>query len=390
MRVKTRFRILHCLRAPVGGLFRHVCDLATAQSALGHEVAVVCAASGDPLTNERLEALSARLALGVHRISMGREIGLGDILATQAVKRLASSLGVDVLHGHGAKGGAYARLAAHRLAERIGKSSRPIAVYTPHGGSLHYAPDTLKGRVYMALERRLCGWTDAVIFESKYSFDKFRDQVGLTPSLARIVPNGVLPAEFTAVTKAEAPSTYLFIGELRRLKGVDLLLEAFAIVSSRQPATLTIVGAGPDADAFHRQANALGISDKVNFAGPMPARQAFALGEVLVMPSRAESFPYIVLEAAAAAVPLIATRVGGIPEITLGTDTALIEPENVPALAAAMFDALEAPEAWKARAHTLQERVRGTFSVGAMTEAVLYTYDAAAQRRVGERKILSA
>lgn len=390
MRVKTRFRILHCLRAPVGGLFRHVCDLATAQSALGHEVAVVCAATGDPLTNDRLETLSRNLGLGVHRIAMGREIGLGDILATQAVKRLAGSIGVDVLHGHGAKGGAYARLAAHRMAEHGGKHSRPLAIYTPHGGSLHYAPDTLKGRIYMALERRLCGWTDAVIFESRYSFGKFRDQVGVMPGLTRIVPNGVLPSEFETVAKVEAPSDYLFIGELRRLKGVDLLLEAFAAVNSRQPATLTIVGAGPDAGAFTQQAMTLGVIDKVNFAGAMPARQAFARGRILVMPSRAESFPYIVLEAAAAAVPLIATSVGGIPEITDGSDTALIEPENVPALAAAMFDALDAPDAWQARAQGLQKRVRDTFSVATMTESVIDTYDAAAQRRVGERKILSA
>lgn len=389
MRVKTRFRILHCLRAPVGGLFRHVCDLATAQSALGHEVAVVCAASGDPLTNARLEALAPRVPLGVHRIAMGREIGLGDILATQAVRKLAQSLAVDVLHGHGAKGGAYARLAASRIGER-GIPLRPLAIYTPHGGSLHYAPDTLKGRIYMALERRLTGLTDAVIFESRYSHARFREQVGATPALARIIPNGVLDAEFDPVAKVADPTTFLFVGELRRLKGVDLLLEAFAAVNARTGATLTIVGAGPDEAGFKALAATLAIADKVDFAGAMPARRAFSLGQVLVMPSRAESLPYIVLEAAAAGMPILATRVGGIPEINEGTDTALIEPENVAALAAAMFDAMAAPDALKSRAERLQERVRRSFTVAAMTDAVLDTYDAAAERRAGERKLLSA
>ena len=69
----------------------------------------------------------------------------------------------------------------------------------------------------------------------------------------------------------------------------------------------------------------------------MPAREAFALGRALVVPSRAESFPYIVLEAAAAGLPLLATNVGGIPEIVSGTDTALLPPEDADALAQAML-----------------------------------------------------
>ncbi len=320
---------------------------------------------------------------------MGREIGLGDILATAAVKRLAQSLRIDVLHGHGAKGGAYARLAARRIPVHS-EVRRPLAVYTPHGGSLHYAPDTLKGRVYMALERRLTGLTDALIFESRYSQMKFREQVGSMPPLTRVVPNGVLPAEFEPVARDGTASTFLFVGELRRLKGVDLLVEALATVNAREPVTLTVVGAGPDAAAFKDLAAARGIADKVTFAGAMPARRAFSLGQFLVMPSRAESFPYIVLEAAAAGLPIIATRVGGIPEITETTDTPLVEPENIPALAAAMFEAIAAPDRLETRAKALQARVRAAFTVEAMSASVLDTYAAAAQRRAGELKLASA
>ncbi len=101
-----RLRVLHVLRAPVGGLFRHVCDLAKAQAAMGHHVGVVCDADGDALTDKRLEALRPHLALGLFRVGMSRAIAPSDVFAFHAIRAHALGLGADVLHGHGAKGGA--------------------------------------------------------------------------------------------------------------------------------------------------------------------------------------------------------------------------------------------------------------------------------------------
>jgi glycosyltransferase involved in cell wall biosynthesis len=135
-----KLRILHCLRAPVGGLFRHVRDLASAQAARGHEVGVVCDGStGDALTERRLAELVPSLGLGLVRVPMSRNAGPADVRATLAIRSLARKHGVDVLHGHGAKGGVYARLAARSL-DRSGR--RIASVYTPHGGSLHYDRST--------------------------------------------------------------------------------------------------------------------------------------------------------------------------------------------------------------------------------------------------------
>jgi glycosyl transferase family 4 len=104
--------ILHVLRAPVGGLFRHVCDLARGQAARGHRVGVVAdAASGGDRADAALADLAPALALGLTRVPMTRNIGGGDLAAIRHVGQRATELGVDVLHGHGAKGGAYARLA---------------------------------------------------------------------------------------------------------------------------------------------------------------------------------------------------------------------------------------------------------------------------------------
>jgi glycosyltransferase involved in cell wall biosynthesis len=368
----AKFRILHCLRAPVGGLFRHVRDLSVAQAAAGHDVGVVVdLASHDGLTAQRLAALAPHLSLGLHRRAMSRDLGARDITATYDTIKIARGLDVSVIHGHGAKGGAYGRLAAARLKRR---QPDLRVFYTPHGGSLHYAPTSIKGRVFMALERYLASATDGIIFESAYSKRVYQSHVGPVDCATRVIPNGVLASEFTAYAPQPGATDLLFIGELRHLKGVDLLLNAMAAMTDRPNLTATIVGDGPDAAEVRHLATQLGLDRRVMFTGALSAAQAFPMGRILVMPSRAESFPYIVLEAAAATLPLIATAVGGIPEITAGTDTTLVPPDDGAALALAITRALADPGSACARAAQLQQKVRNSFTVEGMSRDVLAFY----------------
>jgi glycosyltransferase involved in cell wall biosynthesis len=363
------------LRTPVGGLFRHVVDLAMEQARRGHKVGVVCdAASGDRLTDTRLGALAPHLALKVLRVPMSRDLGTRDSSAFGAIRAAAERHRIDVLHGHGAKGGAYARLAAGSLRRR---GNLVACCYTPHGGSLHYDPASLAGRIYMWLERRLASRTNALVFESAFSASRYSAQVGDPVCPAYVVPNGLEPSEFATVEPVPDAADFLFIGELRHLKGVDLMLDALASISAVRPLRAVIVGAGSDAARLRAKSSLLGLDKMVTFKGPMPARAAFRLGRVLVVPSRAESLPYIVLEAAAASVPLIATHVGGIPEIVAGSNTTLVPSNDADALAAAMLTALADQSAARWRARQLQGLVRHRFSITAMVDGVLAAYTAA-------------
>ncbi len=370
-------RILHCLRAPVGGLFRHVRDLSKAQKERGAELGVVCdELANDPLSAPRLAAMADHLSLGLTRLPMSRGPSLRDHqVATQLVK-LAVEKNIDILHGHGAKGGAYARLAARSL-RRAGTDV--TCIYTPHGGSLHFSPTTLKGRIYMGLERYLARHTDGIAFESAYSRCVYGAQIGLPSCPTAIIPNGLLPEEFDCVSPNADANDFLFIGELRHLKGVDVLLRALAILNhdGARPASATIVGAGPDEQEFRSLCDSLNLNTAVTFAGARPAAQAFTLGRALVMPSRAESFPYIILEAAAAGLPLLASNVGGIPEIVDGTDTALLPPGNVQQLSGAMAAFLANPGAASARAQRLKHHVGATFTVAQMADGIDQLYRAA-------------
>jgi glycosyltransferase involved in cell wall biosynthesis len=107
----------------------------------------------------------------------------------------------------------------------------------------------------------------------------------------------------------------------------------------------------------------------------MPARQAQTLGRVMVMPSRMESFPYVVLEAAAAGKPLLATRVGGIPEIYGPLADALIPANDVAALARAIAAALDSPAPQVTA--KLRDRVAKSFTVEGMVDGVVSAYAAA-------------
>src|SRR5947209_11499705 len=152
--------------------------------------------------------------------------------------------------------------------------------------------------------------TELFLFESRYGRDAFTAKIGNPRSLVRVVHNGVTAEEFAEVAPSEDARNVVFIGELRLLKGVDVLLEALALLARERRVTAAIIGDGPNARQFLAQAERLGLNSSTRFLAPMPAREAFGLGQLLVVPSRAESLPYIVLEAAAAAVPIITTNVG--------------------------------------------------------------------------------
>ncbi|HEX2840420.1 glycosyltransferase [Hyphomicrobium sp.] len=371
-RADVPLRILHVMRAPVGGLFRHVLDLAGEQAQRGHYVGIVAdRTSADALTVQRLSAIEPKLKLGLYLIPMSRRPGLGDLGALRSVVKIARALDLDVLHGHGAKGGAYARLAKPWLSFRGG---RVAVFYTPHGGSLHYKPGTAAGTAFMVLERIMGMMTDGLIFESDFARSAYARLAGTGGAPRRVIPNGLRPSDFDVRPPNPDAANFLFIGELRALKGVDILLDALARIVPTHPVRAVIVGGGPDAETFKAQAKSLKLDLHVTFPGAMPALDAFPLGHCLVVPSRAESFPYVVLEAGAAGKPLIATNVGGIPEIVAGTQTGLIPAGSVEALARAMEGVLADPDGAQARAAELRAAVQNKFTVAAMTDGVLDFY----------------
>jgi glycosyltransferase involved in cell wall biosynthesis len=368
-------RILHAVRAPVGGIFRHIMDLANGQADRGHEVGIIAdSLTGGDRAEAALAEIAPRLKLGVHRLAIHREPFPTDVLVWAHFMRLIRRLKPDVLHGHGAKAGAFIRLKP--------RSKGTIRVYTPHGGSLHYPLNTSKGAIYSRLERALMNSTDLFLFESAFARDTYQRTIGIPHGLVRCVFNGVTADEFDPVVKAADATDVVYVGEFRQIKGADLLIDAVArLRADRKPVTLTLAGDGEELDALKTQIQKLGLGEAVRFIGHVKARYGFSKGNLLVVPSRGDSMPYVVIEAAAAGIPMVAAKVGGIPEIFGTINDALFAPNIVGAMADAIETALDDPEAALERAKSLRERIFLHFSQKAMVEGVLAGYrDAFADR----------
>jgi glycosyltransferase involved in cell wall biosynthesis len=368
-------RILHAVRAPVGGIFRHILDLANGQAERGHHVGIIAdSRTGGERAKAALAEIAPRLKLGVRRIAIHREPHPADFLVWARFMFLIRRLQPDILHGHGAKAGAFIRLRS--------RSQKNIRVYTPHGGSLHYPLETFKGAIYSRLERALMNNTDLFLFESAFARDTYQRTIGTPAGLVRCVFNGVTADEFDPVERAADATDLVYVGEFRHIKGADLLIDAVArLRADGRKVTLTFAGDGEEIGALKTQIQQHGLSEAIRFIGHVKARYGFAQGKLLVVPSRGDSMPYVVIEAAAAGIPMIAANVGGIPEIFGPHTDALFAPNLAGAMADAIETALDNPETAQVRAKSLRERVLIHFSQKAMVEGVLAGYrDAFADR----------
>lgn len=353
-------RILHVFRTPVGGLFRHVRDLARGQSQRGHDVGILCdSETGGGTAADLLAATEPFCELGVTRIPISRLPGWGDIGGIRRTLAHAKAVTPDIIHCHGAKGGLHGRIA--------GRLAGFPTVYTPHGGSLHYDWRSPAGFVFLAAEWLLARLGTGIHFVCDFEKSAFDVKIGLGPKPFAVVHNGLWPEEFTPRRLDADAADILFVGDMRVLKGVDVLLRALERLGSG--VTACLVGDGPDLDTFRAMAKTRNLA--VSFPGRMPAAEAFRRGRILVMPSRAESFPYVVLEALAQSVPLIASRVGGIPEIL--DQSQMVPPDDVAALAEAIGRAL-AGSGLEVEAAARAERLRQGFSAERMIDGVMALY----------------
>ncbi len=339
---------------------------------------LVCDVSGGPRSEAALAGLAPFLALGITRWSIPRAPGLSDVGLVRKVMALSHRLGPDVLHGHGAKGGLAARLPAS-----LGWRGRSVTAYTPHGGSLYFNRGVRGHRLYMAAEQFLVRGTDAFTFESQFAATRFAETMDPGDRLVRVIRNGAHPGEFEPIRLDPDATDLLYLGEYRRVKGLDILVDALAHLKERRGREVSVrmVGAGPDEGFVRDRIAASGLTE-IRMEPPRPAREALRRGRILVLPSRAESLPYVLIEAAAAGVPIIATNVGGVSEIMTPFAFSLVPSENAAALADAIETRMEEPPSLRSfTTGVIQNHIRENLSVRRMAEAVESSYREAMQRR---------
>jgi len=341
-------------------------DLANAQHLAGHEVGIICdSLTGGTYEETLFDALRPALKLGLHRIPIPRSIAPGDFVTLGKSVKLLKGMVPHVVHSHSAKGGVHGRLASWLVQKRTG--NKIASFYCPHGGALHYDPASWKGKLFFAAERILEPLTDSLVFVSGYERDAYATKVGQPRCFSSLVYNGLNDAEFAPVPAGPNAADFLYIGMMRDLKGADVFLEAMAVLRTQtgKDYRALFVGDGPDKPEYLERIRALDLEKAVDVRDAMPAREAFALADSVVVPSRAESMPYLVLEALAARKPMVATHVGGIPEIFKDMDKTLICAGDATALANAMGDLINNPGR-AGEAVAMGEQLRSRFSVEVM------------------------
>jgi glycosyltransferase involved in cell wall biosynthesis len=325
----ARRRLVLASQPLSAGVPRHVQDLVEGLDPERWELHVAC-----PPTSTLWAALAGRTDVRLHRLGAARRPSPGDGASLVRLVRLARR--AEVVHVHSAKAGFLGRLAA-LLAWRTERCA-----YTPHAWSF-WAASGAEAAAYRRLERLAARWCRAIVAVSSDE-----REAGLAAGVGRleqyrVIPNGVDPGRFDR-PRAPVPGRILFLGRLARQKRPDLALRALAQLE-RPDAEVVLASDGPDRQALERLAGELGVAGRVRFLGyreDVPALLAEAA--CVLLTSDYEGLPLTVLEAMAAGVPVVATRVGGVEE-ALGDTGVIVDQGDAEAIAAGLARVLGDAEA---------------------------------------------
>ncbi len=368
------FRILHVLApAPFGGLERVVEALAAEQSRAGDDVHVATILDEGAADHPVLRALAGR-GLHTHALTVPSRAYRYE---QSLVRSLCMHLHPDVVHTHG-----------YRTDVLHGAVARGLgipAVSTSHG----FIGGGWKNRVFEHMQRRAYRRCDAVVAVSRPMASMLLT-AGVPRARLHVIPNAwtnsvqfLPPSEARAVLGIDPDEpTVGFIGRISPEKGPDTFVES--LVALRGSARAVIVGDGRLRARLQHRARALGLDDMVTWTGALDgAGRLIRAFDAFVLSSRTEGTPVVLLEAMAAGVPVIATRVGGVPGVVSNREAILVPPDDPAALAAAVRDALSHPEAAAWRAERALERLRSRFAAERWRERYRDVYRAAGARAAG-------
>jgi len=340
--------ILH-IAAPshVGGLERVVQGLAREQRRAGHEVHVAAILTRSGADHPFLAPL-VDAGVETHLLLPGprgyrRERG--------AVAELCRRLRPTVVHTHGYR--------PDVLDAGVARRAGIPVVTTVHG----FTGGDWKNRVYEWLQCRAFRRFDAVVAVS-HPLKTRLVGAGVHPERIHVVPNAwragpVFDRHTARRALGLAPEAFVvgWVGRLSHEKGPDVLLEALSHVADL-PLVASVIGDGADGRSLAAQAQRLGLDGRVRWHGVVPdAAPLFAAFDLFVLSSRTEGSPMVVFEAMAAGVPVIASDVGGVPEMLSPDEAVLVPPDHPAALATALRAAYRAPTAARARAGRARARL---------------------------------
>lgn len=347
--------ILHVVApAAVGGLETVLRLLATGHQRRGHSVRVAAVLAEQGPRHELLQSLREGGVEVVPVLAPGR----GYLRERSAIARLLSERRPHVVHTHGYR--------PDVVDAGVARSAGIATITTVHG----FTGGGLRNRLYERVQRRAFRRFDAVIAVSRPLAEELGREGLRTPQL-HLIPNAYEP-EAPPLSRADArrvlgiPEDRFvvgWVGRLGREKGADVLLHALA-----HPAATgvhaAILGDGAERARLDALAQRIGLGSRVRFHGAVAAAgRLLRAFDVFVLSSRTEGAPMVLFEAMAAGVPIVATRVGGVPDIVRDTEAALVPAEDAAAIAEAVRTVRGAGGAARDRAELARVRLETEFGL---------------------------
>ena len=363
-----RLRIFHVLSSlVVGGMERLTVDLAVTMTRRGHEVRVVTLDGAGPM-----DAYARASAVRVENVdSRGWRTLVGRSPLSQYLERERP----DIVHSHG---GCWARAVA--AAARANVEGR---VHTIHG---FHEREVAK---MLWLDRASLRLTRATVVVSEELREQCARALWTDADRIRFIRNGVpgFPVGKSPMRRSELGLSgdhlvVIAVGRLVPVKGLDVLLSAFALVQKDAPmARLVLVGEGPERARLSSQIASLGLEDVVHMLGQRnDTARLLQMSDIFCLPSRSEGLSISLLEAMAAGLPVVATGVGATPEVVTGDVGIVVPPESPVELADALEALLNDPARRAAHGSAAREAVALRYSIDRTADEYCALYETTLKR----------
>ena len=360
--------------AAYGGLERVVAGLSASIAARGHRVVLVTVL--EPASDVPAWALALEpLGVTVEPVFVS---GRAYRTERRAVRSILRRHGAEIVHTHGYR--------SDVIDGAVARGAGLPVVSTAHG----FVRLGMRGRLYSWLQVRALRHFDAVVAVSRPLLDELR-LAGVPASRLRAIPNGFVSSTSRSLSRVTArnrlglPLDALVVGWVGRMseeKGPDLALEAFTHVTGPR-VMLCMIGDGSRSTHARALAERLGLTDRVVFSGSRPDADTYLHAfDLLALSSRTEGTPMVLLEAGWARIPIVATAVGGVPDL-LGNDRGILVSGFDPrSLGEAIARALADQDGSRARA----ERLRTAIEAGETSESWIDEYEALYRELVGAQQ----
>jgi glycosyltransferase involved in cell wall biosynthesis len=364
---------MEILGDPTGGIRKHVHDIINSSFKYNFNMYYIYGTTLDPVAKFQINEFNLK-GVNTLKLEIKKKPHISDILNIIKLVRYCKNNKINVIHGHGAKGGVYCRV--------VGLLSGVPSIYTPHGGSVHAAYGKTEGFVYRLVERMLKSATSFFLFESNYTYKSFVKASGkLLPNKFLVNYNGI-DINSLSPTKQWMPKdkiiNLLVVGVLREIKGQLVAILALTKLNemSKIRFHLHFCGSGPDLDKLITVVKSYGLTDHITFHGEVAdIIRLYEISNIVVVPSLYESFGYVAIEAALMRRPVVASNCGGLSEIIINEKTGyLFTPGDHSMLAINIINIIKNVEKSNLIVNAAEERTKEIFNLTLMLNNIYSTY----------------